>query len=188
MRLLSRCEGVCRPRRLPETARCQPAAVSLHRRRKTRSWCSIRRLAYGSAAPAPAVSRPHDTPRDVPCNSFVQRRVAVHPLRPVCPQEEGKPLKAPKVPKVKRPGTAYALFVKEKYTSISDTLPAGERSVSLVRSTFQTSEDGSLAALRVVPGLQRAQGQRAMPAHARIPESLVRTRRLLPIVFQLHAT
>ena len=55
------------------------------------------------------------------------------PMWPECAQEEGKPLKAAKVPKVKRPGTAYALFVKEKYTSISDTFPAGERSVSVVR-------------------------------------------------------
>ena len=42
-------------------------------------------------------------------------------------------MKAAKVPKVKRPGTAYALFVKEKYSSISDTLPASDRSVALVR-------------------------------------------------------
>ena len=48
-------------------------------------------------------------------------------------QEEGKPLKAAKATKVKRPSTAYALFVKEKYSSISDTLPANERSVALVR-------------------------------------------------------
>ena len=48
----------------------------------------------------------------------------------MCVQEEGKPVKAPKVPK--RPGTAYTLFVKEKYSSISDTLPANERNVGMV--------------------------------------------------------
>ena len=43
-----------------------------------------------------------------------------------------KAAKAPKAPK--RPGTAYTMFVKEKYSSVSDTMPAGERSVALVRT------------------------------------------------------
>ncbi len=49
-------------------------------------------------------------------------------------QEEAKPVKAAKAPKMpKRPGTAYTLFVKEKYSSVSDTLPEGDRNVGMVR-------------------------------------------------------
>jgi len=66
------------------------------------------------------------------------------------------------VPKVKRPGTAYALFVKEKYTSISDMFPAGERSVSVVRFMWYILAQ----IVRSLLGQQPADGQRALPAHA----------------------
>jgi len=75
-------------------------------------------------------------------------------------------LKAPKVPKVKRPGTAYALFVKEKYTSISDMFPAGERSVSVVRSLCQVARVRLARLLQTRRGLQPAQWQQALFARA----------------------